>query len=96
MAKDVFTEMFSQGRDPSAIVEERGLTQMNDSSRLLLIIEEVVDSNPQPVQDYLSGKESASKFLLGQVMKLTQGSANPELTHKLLVDCLKSLTNSNQ
>jgi aspartyl-tRNA(Asn)/glutamyl-tRNA(Gln) amidotransferase subunit B len=96
MAKDVFEEMFSQGKHPSVIVAERGLSQMNDSTRLLPIIEEVLDRNAQPVQDYLSGKESASKFLLGQVMKLTQGSANPEFTLKLLVDRLKSLANSKQ
>ena len=89
-AKAVFEEMFESGRAAKAIAEERGLTQLNDDSQLVDAVESVVQGNAQAVQDYLGGKETAIKFLLGQVMKETRGRANPASATRLLEEKLKA------
>ena len=89
-AKAVFEEMFRSGRDPMAIAEEQGLTRLNDDAQLVEAVEQVIRSNEQAVQDYLGGKETAIKFLLGQVMKETRGRANPASVTRLLEENLKA------
>ena len=89
-AKAVFEEMFESGRAARDIAEERGLTQLNDDSQLIDAVESVVLGNAQAVQDYLGGKETAIKFLLGQVMKETRGRANPASATRLLEEKLKA------
>ena len=63
---------------------ERGLTQISDTGALEAVVARVVAANPQPVADYRAGKETALRFLVGQVMKETQGRANPALVNQLL------------
>ncbi|MDD2376275.1 MAG: Asp-tRNA(Asn)/Glu-tRNA(Gln) amidotransferase subunit GatB [Clostridia bacterium] len=88
MAKKVFVEMFETGKDAKAIVEEKGLVQITDESAILKIVEEVVNSNDQSVSDYLAGKDKAIGFLVGQIMKLSKGKANPTTVNELLIKVL--------
>ena len=89
-AKAVFEEMFRSGRAAMDIAEEQGLTQLNDDAQLVEAVDLVIRSNEQAVQDYLGGKETAIKFLLGQVMKETRGRANPASVTRLLEENLKA------
>jgi aspartyl-tRNA(Asn)/glutamyl-tRNA(Gln) amidotransferase subunit B len=91
MAKTVFEEMFNTGRPPRQIAEEKGLAQISDEAAIQSAVDEAIAKNPQPVSDYLSGKETATRFLVGQVMKLTRGKANPQLVSKLLRDKLETM-----
>jgi aspartyl-tRNA(Asn)/glutamyl-tRNA(Gln) amidotransferase subunit B len=83
-AKSVLEEMFNTGRSAAEIIEERGLSQISDTGELEKIVAEVINSNVQPVADYRAGKETALKFLVGQVMKATRGRANPQLVNDML------------
>ncbi len=89
IAKSVFEEMFKEGKDPQSIVEEKGLVQISDTSELESIVEEVVQANPGPVEDFKGGKKKALGFLVGQVMKATRGQANPQMVNKILAEKLK-------
>jgi aspartyl-tRNA(Asn)/glutamyl-tRNA(Gln) amidotransferase subunit B len=84
IAKTVFEEMWSSGKDAETIVKEKGLSQISDEGAIVAIVEQVIAANPQSVADYQAGKERAIGFLVGQVMKQTKGRANPELVNKLL------------
>ncbi|NLZ39261.1 MAG: Asp-tRNA(Asn)/Glu-tRNA(Gln) amidotransferase subunit GatB [Firmicutes bacterium] len=84
IAKTVLEEMFNSGKMPAEIVKEKGLEQITDEDALTTIVDEVIANNPKSVEDYRSGKEKALGFLVGQVMKLTKGKANPALVNKLL------------
>lgn len=84
IAKTVFEEMLSSGKDAETIVKEQGLVQISDEGEIVAIVESVIAANPQSVADYQAGKERAIGFLVGQVMKQTKGRANPELVNKLL------------
>ena len=76
-AKDVLEAAFESGDMPSVIVEQRGLGQVSDEGELDRIAAEVIEANPQPVADYRGGKDTAIKFLVGQVMRATRGRADP-------------------
>lgn len=84
IAKAVFEEMFNTGKDPEAIVEEKGLRQMNDEDELREIARKIIADNPKSVEDYKGGKEKAIGFLVGQMMKATKGKANPQMATQLL------------
>ncbi len=88
MAKTIFEEMFETGKEPGAIIKEKGLVQISDEGALLAVVEKVIASHPQSVEDYKAGKEKAIGFLVGQVMKETKGQANPGLVNKLLKEKL--------
>jgi aspartyl-tRNA(Asn)/glutamyl-tRNA(Gln) amidotransferase subunit B len=83
-AKSVLGEMFTTGKTAAEIIKERGLSQISDTSELEKIVAEVIKSNIQPVADYRAGKETALKFLVGQVMKTTKGRANPQVVNEVL------------
>ncbi|HVF84915.1 MAG TPA: Asp-tRNA(Asn)/Glu-tRNA(Gln) amidotransferase subunit GatB [Abditibacteriaceae bacterium] len=83
-AKEVFDEMFASGRDAQSIVEERGLTQMSDTSELEAICARVIAANAKAVEDFKAGKERSFGALVGGVMKETKGRANPALVNELL------------
>ena len=91
MAKTVLEEAFESGGSPAKIVEERGYTQISDSSAVDLAVSEAIEANPQAVSDYIGGKETAAKFLVGQVMKITKGQAKPDLVNKLVAGALEKL-----
>jgi aspartyl-tRNA(Asn)/glutamyl-tRNA(Gln) amidotransferase subunit B len=83
-AKDVLRVMFETGQDPSDIVEQKGLKQVGDESALLAVAAQVIADNPAAVVDYKGGKEASLQFLVGQMMRLTRGAANPQVAAKLL------------
>src|SRR5215469_11174996 len=89
-AQQVFSEMFDTGKSPAAIVQERGLAQVSDSSAIEKFCDEAIAANPNSVADYKSGKAAALNFLKGQVMKLSKGKANPNLAGEILERKLKN------
>lgn len=90
VAKEVFTTVFKEGGSPQAIVKEKGLAQISDSSELESIVKTVVDNNPDSVKSIVEkGKMGAIGFLVGQVMKETKGKANPKMVNKLLKKALQ-------
>ncbi len=89
LAKIIIEESFERGVLPSIIVEEKGLVQISDEVELRKLVEQVIAENPQAVADYKRGKKQAVGYLVGQVMKLTQGKANPQIVVRLLEERLK-------
>ena len=91
MAKTVLEEAFESGDSPAQIVEKKGYTQISDSSAVESAVGQAIDANPQAVTDYVGGKETAAKFLVGQVMKITKGQAKPDLVNRLVAEALERL-----
>jgi aspartyl-tRNA(Asn)/glutamyl-tRNA(Gln) amidotransferase subunit B len=91
LAKDVFESMYETGKDPASIVAESGQTQISDAGELRTIVEQVIGDQPTAVQDFRDGKDSAIKFLVGQVMRATRGRANPQTATELLKSALDAL-----
>ena len=87
--KKVFEILMNEGKDPEVIIEENSMKQISSPEELTRIINEVLDANPQSIEDYSNGKDRAVGFLVGQIMKKTGGQANPSLTSKLLIELLK-------
>ncbi len=83
-AKDVFVEMFREGKGAAEIVREKGLVQITDEGAIAGIVREVIAANPGPVGDVRKGKVSAVGFLVGQVMRQSKGKANPQTVNELL------------
>jgi len=83
-AKEVFAEMFEKGGDPVEIVKRRGLTQITDSGALEGFVDQVLRENPGPVAEVRSGKTVTVKYLIGQVMKLSKGKADPRAVSELI------------
>jgi aspartyl-tRNA(Asn)/glutamyl-tRNA(Gln) amidotransferase subunit B len=84
IAKEVFEAMWASGRDADAIIAEKGLRQITDSGAIERAIAEVMAKNPGQLADYRSGKDKLFGFFVGQVMKATQGKANPAQLNELL------------
>ncbi len=91
MAKTVLEEAFESEGSPAQIVREKGYTQISDTSAVDTAVREAIDANPQAVSDYMGGKETAAKFLVGQVMKITKGQAKPDLVNEMVVVALEKL-----
>ena len=83
-AKEVFAELFEKGGDPAAVVKDKGLAQVSDSGALENLAAQAIAGNPQVVADYRAGKKAAAKFLVGQVMRLSQGKANPQMVSSII------------
>ena len=83
-AKEIFGEVVA-GESPKSLVEKHGLKQVSDTDSLLVIINEVLDEQPQSIIDYKNGKDRAIGFLVGQVMKKSKGQANPQATNELIL-----------
>jgi len=90
-AKTAIASMFETGKTAEATVETLGLTQITDTGAIGEAVDEAIEANPQAVVDYKAGKETASKFLVGQVMKATRGKANPSVVADLVVERLAAL-----
>jgi aspartyl-tRNA(Asn)/glutamyl-tRNA(Gln) amidotransferase subunit B len=84
IAKTVMEEMYKTGKSPAAIIEEKGLVQISNSGELEGIVDSVMSKNADAVAQYRSGKQGSLSFLVGQVMKATQGRANPQTVNELL------------
>jgi aspartyl-tRNA(Asn)/glutamyl-tRNA(Gln) amidotransferase subunit B len=91
LAKTVLEEAFETGGSPARIVEAKGYTQISDTSAVDAAVRQALDENPQAVADYVGGKDTAAKFLVGQVMKLTKGQAKPDLVNQLVNETLEAL-----
>jgi aspartyl-tRNA(Asn)/glutamyl-tRNA(Gln) amidotransferase subunit B len=88
-AKNILSEMYENGGDPNKIAEEKNLFQKSDEEELKQIIEKIIMDNKKVAEDFKNGKEVSLQFLIGQGMKATQGSANPEILKKLFIEILK-------
>ena len=84
MAKEIVEEMYKTGKQPKKIIEEKGLVQITDEGELIKTITSIMEANPNQLKDYRGGKEKLFGFFVGQVMKATQGKANPQLVNELL------------
>ncbi|MFC1942508.1 Asp-tRNA(Asn)/Glu-tRNA(Gln) amidotransferase subunit GatB [Chloroflexota bacterium] len=93
-AKSVLLEVFKSGKSAEEIVKEQGLSQISDTKELEETITQVINSNTQPVADYRAGKETAFKFLVGQVMRATKGRANPQMVNEVLKQKLAEALNA--
>ena len=80
-AKDVLIQMFSTGQAASAVVEEQGLVLVSDTVEIDRVIDEVLEANPSQLESYRAGKEALFGFFVGQVMKASQGRANPKVVN---------------
>ena len=90
-AKTVLEAVFNTGSSPGTIVKEKGYVQIADSSVLESAVTQAIGDNPKAVDDYRNGKDSAAKFLVGQVMKITKGQAKPDLVNQLVKEGLEAL-----
>lgn len=88
IAKDVFAKLWETGEDPAQIVEKLGLRQITDTSAIEAIIAEIMEKNADQVEEYRSGKPQLLGHFVGQVMKATQGKANPGIVNKILQEKL--------
>ena len=85
IAKQVFDIMFETSKDPGQIVKEKGLEQVTDEGAIEQHVDEVLNSNPEKVEQYKAGKDKLFGFFVGQVMKASQGKANPSIVNKLIM-----------
>jgi aspartyl-tRNA(Asn)/glutamyl-tRNA(Gln) amidotransferase subunit B len=84
MGKKVFIELAKNGGDAKTVVEEKGFVQISDPAVLVPMINEILDNNEQSVADFKAGKDRATKALMGQIMKVSKGKANPAMVNKIL------------
>ena len=84
IAKTVMEEMYRTGKSADDVVQERGLEQISDTGEIERIVDEIVDQNPGPADQYRSGKTGTLGWFVGQVMKATKGRANPKSVNDLL------------
>ena len=78
-AKEVFAEVFATGKDPKAIIEAKGLAQLSDAGAIGEVVAQALAANPKQVAEYKSGNEKVIQYLMGQVMRLSRGRANPQV-----------------
>ena len=90
IAKTVFEETAKTGKLPQAIIEEKGLKQVSDTSTIEKLISEVLTESPKQVEEYKAGKKKVLGYFVGQVMKRTKGKANPQIVNELLKKALES------
>ncbi|MCE3234730.1 MAG: glutamyl-tRNA(Gln) amidotransferase, subunit [Vampirovibrio sp.] len=88
MAKKLLPDLLEHGGNPEKLVAEKGMVQITDEGAIRAVIQKVIDANPQNVEAYRGGKDKLFGFFVGQVMKESKGSANPELVNKLLKEML--------
>ncbi|MFC6118243.1 Asp-tRNA(Asn)/Glu-tRNA(Gln) amidotransferase subunit GatB [Macrococcoides bohemicum] len=89
IAKKVFAETVESGKAPKVIMEEQGLVQISDPEQLKAFVTEALDNNPQSIEDFKNGKGKATGFLVGQIMKISKGQANPQMVNKILKEELE-------
>ena len=82
--KEVFAEMFATGKRAEAVVEEKGLKQESDAGAIEALCDQAIAASPKAVAEYKSGKLASINFIKGQVMKLSQGKANPTVVSEIL------------
>jgi len=90
-AREVLEETWSSGADPDMVVADRGLLKVSGTDELLPVVQEAIDNNPNAVEDFIGGKETAVRFLVGQVMKATRGRADAGVAADLLTKTLEEV-----
>jgi glutaminyl-tRNA synthetase len=90
IAKQVFEEMTKSGEEPARIVESKGLVQISDPAEIMPIIDEIIAKNPDNVAKFKAGNSKLLGFFVGQVLKATQGKANPQVVNELVAERLNS------
>jgi aspartyl-tRNA(Asn)/glutamyl-tRNA(Gln) amidotransferase subunit B len=90
IAKDVFTVMWEEGGDADSIIDSKGLKQITDSGELEALVDKVIAENPEQVEQFRAGKDKVLGFFVGQIMKATQGKANPGQINQILRDKLSA------
>jgi len=88
IAKQVFEEMVKEGTNPDKIVKDKGLIQISDPDIIVPIINEIIEKNPDNLAKFKAGNTKLSGFFVGQVIKATQGKANPQVVNKLVAHAL--------
>lgn len=86
IAKEILPEIIETQVEPQKIIEAKGLTQINNTDEIAAMAKDLVSKNPKQVEEYLSGKGKVLGFFVGQIMKLTQGRANPEIVNSLVIE----------
>ncbi len=89
IAKSVFEIMSDGDTDPQKIIDEQGLKQQSDPKELEKIVDKVINENKEKVKEFKSGKDKLFGFFVGQVMKISEGKANPQLVNEILKKKLK-------
>jgi len=89
IGKSIFEKMCSTGESPDQIIESQGLRQLSDDREIEKLINAIIEDNSKQVAAYLDGKEKLFGFFVGQVMKITEGKANPKTVNKILKEKLK-------
>ena len=84
MAKKLFKYLVTKGGDANQVVEEQGMIQLSDPNKLQPIIDQVLAKNQESVEDFKNGKQRAMGYLIGQIMQVTKGQANPQVVNQLL------------
>ena len=84
-AKEVFQEVIISGKKPRDVVNEKGMSQISDATKIIEIANEVLDENPEIIEKYKNGRTNVIDFLVGQIMKKTRGKANPELARSTML-----------
>lgn len=87
-AKDILTIMYAEGGSPEMIAESRGLLQKSDEGELTHIVQKIIDDNKSVADEYRAGKVASLQFFIGQVMRTTKGSANPQIIKNILIKLL--------
>ena len=82
--KDIFEKMWSSGKEVDEIIQGEGLEQVTDDKEIESMIDEVIANNPEQLEQYRSGKDRLFGFFVGQVMKASQGKANPKQVNDIL------------
>lgn len=91
--KSTLEEMFRTGMTAKEIVAARGLEQISDEKEIQEVVDQVIAANADQVEEYFQGKQAISQWLLGQVMRMTGGRANPAVAREILEKKLKSINN---
>ncbi len=91
IAKDIFTIMLNEGKEPIEIIKEKNLFQITDKTELERLADELIELHKSEVEQYLEGKEKVFGFFVGQIMKKTQGKANPKTVNEILSNKLNQL-----
>ena len=88
IAKEVLEECYQTGASPNSVIESKGLKQITNTNELQSILQDIVNANPEQVNQFKSGKDKLFGYFVGQAMKATQGKGNPELINKILRELL--------
>jgi aspartyl-tRNA(Asn)/glutamyl-tRNA(Gln) amidotransferase subunit B len=91
VGREVAEDIFDENKDPMKVIEEKGLMQISSSDELEKLVKDVIAKNPQSVEDFKAGKTQSAGFLMGQVMKLSNGKANPKIAKELVDKKLSEL-----